>query len=92
MDDVERLTRDLLDRDEAAPAEAPVEAFGEDVWTRPEHLEYFMGLALAVRERANCQGRRVGAVLVVRDRVIATGSVVSAQPTHHRLATNRVTF
>lgn len=73
MDEVERMKRELLDREEAAPAEAPAEAPDEGAWTRPEHLEYFMGLALAVRERANCQGRRVGAVLVVRDRVIATG-------------------
>lgn len=35
--------------------------------------EYYMNLALAVRERANCLGSRVGAVLVLDDRVIATG-------------------
>jgi len=40
---------------------------------RPEHPEYFMGIAMAVRERANCLGSRVGAVLVLGDRVIATG-------------------
>jgi dCMP deaminase len=34
---------------------------------------YYMGIALAVRERANCVGSRVGAVLVLDDRVIATG-------------------
>lgn len=35
--------------------------------------EYYMRLAMAVRERANCLGSRVGAVLVLHDRVIATG-------------------
>lgn len=34
---------------------------------------YYMGIALAVRERANCIGSRVGAVVVLEDRVIATG-------------------
>jgi len=32
-----------------------------------------MNLAIAVRERAKCLGTRVGAVLVLEDRVIATG-------------------
>lgn len=32
-----------------------------------------MGIAMAVRERANCLGSRVGAVLAVQDRVVATG-------------------
>ena len=40
---------------------------------RPEHNEYYMRLAFAVRERANCKGSRVGAVLVLEDRVISTG-------------------
>lgn len=35
--------------------------------------EYYMRLAMAVRERASCLGSRVGAVLVLQDRVIATG-------------------
>lgn len=61
MDEVERLGRDLLKR---GVAEQP---------PRPEHPEYFMGIAMAVRERANCLGQRVGAVLVMQDRVIATG-------------------
>jgi dCMP deaminase len=34
---------------------------------------YYMGIAMAVRERANCIGSRVGAVVVLEDRVIATG-------------------
>jgi dCMP deaminase len=40
---------------------------------RPEHDEYFMKIAIAVRSRANCLGQRVGAVLVRDGRVIATG-------------------
>jgi dCMP deaminase len=40
---------------------------------RLDRDHYYMGIALAVRERANCLGRRVGAVLVRDDRVIATG-------------------
>jgi dCMP deaminase len=35
--------------------------------------EYYMSLAFAAAARANCTGRRVGAVLVKDDRVIATG-------------------
>jgi dCMP deaminase len=40
---------------------------------RPPHDEYFMGIAFAVRRRAVCLGRKVGAVLARDDRVIATG-------------------
>ena len=40
---------------------------------RPQHDEYFMGIAFAVRRRATCLGRKVGAVLARDDRVIATG-------------------
>jgi dCMP deaminase len=40
---------------------------------RPGRTEYYMGIALAVRRRANCLGSRVGAVLVLDDRIIATG-------------------
>lgn len=32
-----------------------------------------MGIAMAVRERANCLGNRVGAILVLHDRTISTG-------------------
>ena len=41
--------------------------------SRPEHDEYFMTIALAVRRRALCLGRTVGAVLVRDNRIIATG-------------------
>jgi dCMP deaminase len=40
---------------------------------RPEHDEYFMKIAMAARSRANCAGKRVGAVLVRDERVISTG-------------------
>jgi dCMP deaminase len=40
---------------------------------RPKRTEYYMGIALAVRARANCVGNRVGAILVREDRIISTG-------------------
>ena len=40
---------------------------------RPEPDAYFMGIALAVRERANCTGRRVGAIIVRERRILSTG-------------------
>ena len=40
---------------------------------RPDFDHYFMGLALAVRARANCLGSRVGAVMVKEWRVLSTG-------------------
>ena len=39
----------------------------------PTNDEYYMGIAFAVRERANCTGNRVGAVVVKGNRVISTG-------------------
>lgn len=45
----------------------------EQDYTRPGSDEYYMYIAMAVRKRANCKGRKVGAVLVLEDRVIATG-------------------
>lgn len=35
--------------------------------------EYYMNIAIAVREKANCMGRRVGAVIVKENRIISTG-------------------
>ena len=35
--------------------------------------EYYMNIALAVREKANCLGRKVGAVLVRENRIVSTG-------------------
>ena len=40
---------------------------------RPNRDNYFMGIAIAVRERADCKGQKVGAVIVVEDRIISTG-------------------
>jgi dCMP deaminase len=40
---------------------------------RPEHHEYFMNIAIAVRSRALCLGRSVGAVLIRDGRIISTG-------------------
>lgn len=41
--------------------------------TRPDMPHYFMGIAMAVRARADCVGNRVGAVLVVDRRIVSTG-------------------
>lgn len=45
--------------------------------TKPEKLPdydtYYMGIAMAVREKANCTGNRIGAVIVLENRVISTG-------------------
>ena len=40
---------------------------------KPEPDAYFMGIALAVRSRANCTGRRVGALIVRDYRILSTG-------------------
>ncbi len=40
---------------------------------RPDPDAYFMGIALAVRARANCTGRRVGAVIVRENRILSSG-------------------
>ena len=40
---------------------------------RPDWHQYYMGIAIAVRERANCRGSRVGALLVRDNRILTTG-------------------
>ena len=40
---------------------------------RPDWDQYYMRMAMAVRSRADCVGNRVGAVLVLDDRIISTG-------------------
>lgn len=35
--------------------------------------DYYMGIAMAVRRKANCVGRKVGAVIVKENRIISTG-------------------
>ena len=39
----------------------------------PERDDYYLALAFTAARRANCRGRKVGAILVKGDRVIATG-------------------
>jgi len=41
--------------------------------TRPDRDDYFMGIAMAVRRRADCHGNRVGAIIVLDRRIISTG-------------------
>lgn len=41
--------------------------------TPPSMDHYYMGIAIAVRERANCQGTRVGALVVKGNRIVSTG-------------------
>jgi dCMP deaminase len=40
---------------------------------RPDWDDYFLGIAAAVSARADCRRRRVGAVLVANNRIVATG-------------------
>ncbi len=40
---------------------------------RPNMDEYLMGIAMAVRKRANCVGNRVGAVIAKDRRIVSTG-------------------
>lgn len=35
--------------------------------------EYYMGIAMAVRAKANCIGNRVGAIVVKENRIVSTG-------------------
>jgi dCMP deaminase len=39
----------------------------------PGFDEYYMSIAFTVRRRANCKGYKVGAVLVVENRIVSTG-------------------
>ena len=38
-----------------------------------EFDEYYMNIAIAVRKKASCKGRRVGALIVKENRIISTG-------------------
>jgi dCMP deaminase len=40
---------------------------------RANRHKYFMNIAIAVRLRANCKGNRVGAIVVLDNRIISTG-------------------
>ncbi len=44
-----------------------------EIADRPDRHHYLMGIALAVRERANCKGQKVGAVIAVEARIVSTG-------------------
>lgn len=46
---------------------------GKDQHGRPDSDDYFMGIAMAVRRRANCAGSRVGAIVVLDKRIVSTG-------------------
>lgn len=46
---------------------------GSEARDRPARPEYYMRIAMAVRSRADCLGNRVGAILVLDDRIISTG-------------------
>ena len=35
--------------------------------------QYYMGIAIAVRKKANCLGRKIGAIIVKANRIISTG-------------------
>ena len=37
---------------------------------RPDMNEYLMGIAIAVRKRANCLGSRIGAVIALQGRIV----------------------
>lgn len=41
--------------------------------TRPDRNTYFMGIAMAVRERADCRGQKVGAIIVMDHKIVSTG-------------------
>ncbi|HEV3124914.1 MAG TPA: dCMP deaminase family protein [Candidatus Dormibacteraeota bacterium] len=45
----------------------------QGITARPDKRLYFMVIALAARTRADCLGRRVGAVIAREDRVLSTG-------------------
>lgn len=53
-----------MSQEPAPPAQRPV---------RPDKQVYFLLLAIAARTRADCLGRRVGAVITRDDRVLSTG-------------------
>lgn len=40
---------------------------------RPDMHRYFMGIAMAVRQRADCLGNRVGAIITVDNHIVSTG-------------------
>jgi dCMP deaminase len=55
------------------PALSGGSALTTDIPRRPDKQQYFLLIALAARTRADCLGRRVGAVITREGRVITTG-------------------
>ena len=55
------------------PPEEPGTRPPEGAVVRPDKRVYFLLIALAARTRADCLGRRVGAVITREDRVLSTG-------------------
>ena len=41
----------------------------------PDWDSYYMGIAFAVREKANCTGNRVGAIIVKNNRVTTNNAL-----------------
>jgi len=69
-------TAPMSDTGTAAAASAPATTTGEPQAARDareNRHKYFMNIALAVRLRANCKGNRVGALIVLDNRIISTG-------------------
>ena len=56
----------------ATPAASPHEPQAARDARENRH-KYFMNIAMAVRLRANCKGNRVGAIIVLDNRIISTG-------------------
>ena len=66
----------LSDAGTAASAGTPAIAASEPQAARDareNRHKYFMNIAIAVRLRANCKGNRVGALIVLDNRIISTG-------------------
>lgn len=71
-------TPESTDSATATPTLVPVPAISRDEPqsardARENRNKYFMNIALAVRLRANCRGNRVGAIIVLDNRIISTG-------------------
>src|SRR5579871_2631787 len=71
-------TQEFPDSSIAAPNLVTVPAISRDEPqsardARENRNKYFMNIALAVRLRANCRGNRVGAIIVLDNRIISTG-------------------
>ena len=50
---------------------------------RPSKDEYYLNIAKAISERGTCLRRRVGAIIVINDRIVSTGYVGAARGEEH---------